>query len=172
MSLARKEFRRVRGGVIRIQRLFRHHKLRLFFMDVKKQLRLRAALLLQKYLRGYLVYNRYYAHLKGTMTRKNLDYIITKYADAKEYMRECMQIKLAYLTRRMIKRKAIERERKHKAAIAEKKRLARLKEIEKAKKLHEERKQKKRDVRAMLKEAVELLYAKEEKRRAEVFKKA
>ena len=106
------------------------------------------------------------------MTKKNLDYIIHKYADSKEFMRECLQVKLAYLVRRMIKKKAIAKEIKRKADLAEKKRIARLKELERAKKLHEERKQKKRDVRDMLKECVEILYAKEEKRRTKAFIKA
>ena len=106
------------------------------------------------------------------MTKKNLDFIIHKYADSKEFMRECLQIKLAYYVRRMIKKKAIAKEKKRKADLKEKKRLAKLEEIERARKLHEKRKQKKRDVRAMLKECVEILYAKEEKRRTKVYLKA
>ena len=47
-------------------------------------------LLLQRQLRGYLAYSRYFAKLKGTMTKKNLDYIIDKYADAKAFMLECL----------------------------------------------------------------------------------
>ena len=88
-------------------------------------------------MRGYLVYDKYYALVKGNMTKKNLDFIIYKYADAKEFMRECLQVKMAYLVRRMIKRKAIAKEKKRKADLAEKKRLARLKEIERARKKHE-----------------------------------
>ena len=84
--------------------MFRHWKLKRFHKDVKNKLKIRAVLLLQRQLRGYLAYNRYFAKLKGTMTRKNLDYIITRYADAKEFMLECLQVKLAYLARKMIKR--------------------------------------------------------------------
>ena len=73
-------------------------------------------------------------------------------------MRECLQVQLAYLVRKMIKRKAIEAEKARLARIAEKKRIAKEKEIEKQRKIHEERKQKKRDVRIMLKETVEICY--------------
>ena len=91
-----------------------------------------------------MAYNKYFAKIKGTMTRKNLDFIITRYADAKEYMRECMQVQLAYLARKMIKRKKIEAELKRKRDLAEKKRIAKEKEEERLRKIHEERKQKKR----------------------------
>ena len=42
------------------------------------------------------------------MTKKNLDYIINRYADAKAFMLECLQVKLAYLTRKLIKRRKVE----------------------------------------------------------------
>ena len=89
-----------------------------------------------------------------TMTKKNLDYIITKYADSKEFMRECLQVQVAYLFRKRQKRKAIEAEIARKAAIAEKKRIAAEKERQRLAKIHEERKNKKRQVRAMLTETV------------------
>ena len=82
----------------------------MFFMKVREEIKKRSAFLLQRYLKGYLVYNRYYARLKQNMTKKNLDYIITRYADSKAFMLECLQVKLAYLTRKMIKRKKIEKE--------------------------------------------------------------
>jgi len=71
------------------------------------------------------------------MTRKNLDYIINRYADAKEFMLESLQIRLAYLTRKLIKKRAIEAELRRKAAIAEKKRIAEEKERERLRKIHE-----------------------------------
>lgn len=87
-----------------------------------------------------MAYSRHFAKLKSIMTKKNLDFIITRYADSKEFMRECLQVQLAYLVRKMIKRKAIEKEARRKAALKEKKRIAREKELAKLKKIHEERK--------------------------------
>ena len=103
-----------------------------------------------------------------TMTKKNLDYIITKYADSKEFMRECLQVQVAYLFRKRQKRKAIEAEIARKAAIAEKKRIAAEKERLRLLKIHEERKNKKRQVRAMLLETVQLFFKKEDKRREDI----
>ena len=53
---------------------------------------------------------RYYARLKGTMTKKNLDFIIYRYADAKQFCLESLQIRLAYFARKLIKKRAYERE--------------------------------------------------------------
>ena len=136
--------------------MFRYWKLREFFKSVKLQFKKRAVLLLQKVCRGYLAYNLYFAKLKGTMTNKNMDYILTKHADAKIYMRECLQISLAYLVRKMIKRKKIAAEIKRLADIAEKKRIAKEKEEERLRKLHEDRKQKKRQVKLMIKESAQI----------------
>ena len=138
------------------------YKLRKLFAEAREELKLRNVLLLQKYLRGYLAYSKYFARLKGTITKKNLDFIITRYADAKEYIRECLQVQLAYLTRRMIKRKKIEAERLRKEKEAEKKRIAKEKERERLRKLHEERKQKKREVRSMMKETALIAFDMEE----------
>ena len=99
------------------------------------------------------------------MTKKNLDYIIERYADAKEWMRECLQVQVAYLTRKMIKRKAIEAAIEKKRKAAEKKRIAAEKERARLAKIHEERKGKKREVRKMLQETVHLFWEKEDKRR-------
>ena len=112
-----------------------------------------------------MAYQRYYARLKGTMTKKNLDFIITRYADAKEWMRECLQVQLAYLTRKMIKRKKIEAELEKKRKKAEAKRIKEEKERERLRKIHEERKGKKRQVRQMLQETVHLCWKKDDKRR-------
>ena len=92
------------------------------------------------------------------MTVKNLDYIITRYADAKEWMRDCLQIQLAYLTRKMIKRKAIQAAIDKKKRVAEKKRIKEEKERERLRKIHEERKAKKREVRKMLSETVHICW--------------
>ena len=127
--------------------------------------------MLQKYLKGYLVYNQYYARLKQTMTKKNLDYIIMRYADSKAFMLECLQVKLAYLVRKLIKRRKIEKELARKARIAEKKRIEREKELARLKRIHEKRKVKKKEVKSMLKEIVEICYAKEDKRREDIFNK-
>ena len=102
------------------------------------------------------------------MTRKNLDYIITRYADAKEFMLECLQVKLAYLARKMIKRIKVQAEIKRKADLAEKKRIAKEKELERLRIIHEERKQKKRQVRLMLRETIEIAYNQEDERREEI----
>lgn len=143
----------------------------MFFMKVREEIKKRSAFLLQRYLKGYLAYNRYYARLKQTMTKKNLDYIITRYADSKAFMLECLQVKLAYLVRKMIKRKKIEKELAKKRKIAERKRKEREKELAKLKKIHEKRKVKKKEVKGILKEIVEICYAKEDKRREDTFKK-
>ena len=94
----------------------------------------KSVLLLQRYLKGYLEWSRHFAQLKGTMTNKNLDYILEKHADAKAYMLECMQVKLAYLGRKLIKRKKKEAEERRKAEIKAKKRAAKQKELEKLRK--------------------------------------
>lgn len=57
------------------------------------------------------------------------------------------------------------------AEIAEKKRIAEEKERERLRKIHENRKKKKREVKAMLKEAVEICYVKAEKAREDVYLK-
>ena len=105
------------------------------------------------------------------MTKKNLDYIITRYADSKAFMLECLQVKLAFLVRKMIKRKKIENELARKAKIAERKRKEREKELARLKKIHEKRKEKKKEVKSMLKELVGICYAKEDKRREDTFRK-
>ncbi len=68
----------------------------------------------------------------------------------------------------MIKRKKIEAELKRKADLAEKKRIAKQKEEERLRKIHEERKQKKRQVRLMVREAIEIAYNKEDTRREDI----
>ena len=78
---------------------------------------------------------------------------------------------MAYLTRKLIKRRAIEAEERRKAEIAEKKRIAREKELERLRKIHEERKEKKRQVRTMLTETVDLCFEKEDKRREDAYAK-
>ena len=171
MKLREREYKKTVRGIIGIQRMFRNYKMRKFFLHCKMEARKRAVLVVQRYVRGYLAYNKYYARLKGTMTKKNLDYIIHRYADAKEFMRECLQVQLAYLVRKRIKRKAIEAELKRKADLAEKKRIAREKELERLRKIHEERKEKKRKVRAMLAETVAVCFKKEDKRREDVLNK-
>ena len=80
-------------------------------------------------------------------------------------------MKLAYLVRKMIKRKKIEKELAKKRKIAERKRKEREKELAKLKKIHEKRKVKKKEVKGILKEIVEICYAKEDKRREDTFKK-
>ena len=72
--------------------MFRYFKMRKFIAYAKLVNKKKAVLLLQRQLRGYLAYNKYFAKVKGTITKKNLDYIITRYADAKEFMRECLQV--------------------------------------------------------------------------------
>ena len=57
------------------------------------------------------------------------------------------------------------------AEIAEKKSIAEEKERERLRKIHENRKKKKREVKAMLKEAVEICYLKAEKAREDVYLK-
>ena len=105
------------------------------------------------------------------MTKKNLDYIIDRYADAKAFMLECLQVKLAYLTRKLIKRRKIEAEQRRLAAIAEKKRIAAEKEAARLRKIHEGRKMKKKEVKMMMAEAVELCFIKEDKRREDAYLK-
>ena len=73
-------------------------------------IKLKSVKLLQRHCRGYLAYMRYYARLKGTMTKKNLDFIIFRYADAKQFCLESLQIRLAYFARKLIKKRAYERE--------------------------------------------------------------
>ena len=69
----------------------------------------------------------------------------------------------------MIKRKKIEAAERKKAKLAEKKRLEREKELARLKRIHEKRKVKKKEVKDMLKEVVEICYAKEDKRREDAF---
>ena len=90
MASTRAFYKKTIRSIYSIQGSWRHYKLRKFFMQVKQELKKRAVLLLQRQLRGYLAYSRYFAKLKGTMTKKNLDYIIDKYADAKAFMLECL----------------------------------------------------------------------------------
>ena len=90
MASTRCFYKKTLRSISSIQSSWRHYKLRKFFMQVKQELKKRAVLLLQRQLRGYLAYSRYFARLKGTMTKKNLDYIIDKYADAKAFMLECL----------------------------------------------------------------------------------
>ena len=71
----------------------------------------------------------------------------------------------------MIKRKKIEAAERKKAGLAEKKRLEREKELARLKRIHEKRKVKKKEVKGMLKEVVEICYAKEDKRREDAFNK-
>lgn len=106
------------------------------------------------------------------MTNKNLDYILEKHADAKAYMLESLQITLAYLARKLIKRKKKEAEEKKKAALKAKKKAAKKKELERMRKIHEDRKAKKRLVRGVIKEALDLFFTKEEQRRDEIVAKA
>ena len=86
-------------------------------------------------------------------------------------MLECLQIKLAYLARKLIKKRAHEKELRRLAAIAEKKRIADEKERERLRKIFEQRKQKKRMVKQMVLEAIEISYAKDDKRRDDAYAK-
>lgn len=162
MASVRAFYHKVLKGVTGIQRMFRLWKLRRFFMNIKDEIKKRAVLLLQRHLKGYIQYNKYFARLKGTITNKNLDYIIEKHADAKAFLLESLQIKLAYLGRKLIKRKKKEAAEKKKMALKAKKKALKLKELEKLRKIHEDRKAKKRQVRKVLKEAVDLFYDKED----------
>ena len=119
MAVARVNFRRSVGKIRTIQRCFRRHKMFKLIMKARQRQKEESAFLLQRQLKGYLVYQKYYSHVKGKITNQNLDYIITRYADAKEFMRECLQVQLAYLTRKMIKRKRYEEEQRRLAEIEE-----------------------------------------------------
>ena len=84
------------------------------------------------------------------MTRKNLDYIILKFADSKAFMLESLQVSLAYHVRKMIKRKKLEAIERKKNRLREKKRIEREKEAARQLKIHLKRKVKKKDVKAMV----------------------
>ena len=71
----------------------------------------------------------------------------------------------------MIKRNRLEREEREKRAQEEAKRQALQNELTKMAKTHQNRKAKKKQVKEMMEEAAQLLYAKEEARRETVLRK-
>ena len=91
------------GALILIQRTYRKRLLRRDFYVRKEHLQ--AAPMVQKYMRGYLAYKQYTIPIHKLRLVRQFDGFKEEYGGLRAYIRESLQIKLAYLHRRVHRKK-------------------------------------------------------------------
>ena len=171
MALKRKKFLELKKNARIIQRVFRSMKMFKIFRDIKKIKQRQGALLLQRYMRGYLVSNKHRPRVAMILMQQEMDVILRRCEPMKQHSLVSLQIALVYLWKKKKERKRLakiaEKKRKEaakKAAEKEKKRLKLLK-------IKNKRKDKKRKYKTLLDEAVKIIYHKEEEKRELEFQK-
>ena len=85
MALKRKKFLELKKNARIIQRVFRSMKMFKIFRDIKKIKQRQGALLLQRYMRGYLVSNKHRPRVAMILMQQEMDVILKRCEPMKQH---------------------------------------------------------------------------------------
>ena len=109
-------------------------------------------------MRGYLAKKHYGLEMRHKLMNRNLEGFIDTYADYRRHAMETLQVRLAYLCRKMIKRIRLEKEEMEKRKEEQLKQKALMEELIRLANIHISRKERKKQVKGMMEEAIQILY--------------